>query len=104
MRAPRMRWTTTLHARFVHAVELLGGHESNASHLSILCDFSLLYDVFALSFIFYRFLFLPAKKLALHSLEVAKQETKREENIYFFLLILSFFLVGFFRSDTKVSP
>ncbi|KAL6985724.1 hypothetical protein U1Q18_019097 [Sarracenia purpurea var. burkii] len=28
MRAPRMRWTTSLHARFVHAVELLGGHES----------------------------------------------------------------------------
>lgn len=28
VRAPRMRWTTTLHARFVHAVELLGGHES----------------------------------------------------------------------------
>ncbi|KAL3619479.1 hypothetical protein CASFOL_037049 [Castilleja foliolosa] len=27
MRAPRMRWTTTLHARFVHSVELLGGHE-----------------------------------------------------------------------------
>nr|QZP43473.1 KAN2 [Erythranthe lewisii] len=27
MRAPRMRWTTTLHARFVHAVKLLGGHE-----------------------------------------------------------------------------
>ncbi|KAL6629343.1 hypothetical protein ACP70R_029108 [Stipagrostis hirtigluma subsp. patula] len=27
VRAPRMRWTTTLHARFVHAVELLGGHE-----------------------------------------------------------------------------
>lgn len=27
MRAPRMRWTSTLHARFVHAVELLGGHE-----------------------------------------------------------------------------
>ncbi|KAG0534916.1 hypothetical protein BDA96_04G321100 [Sorghum bicolor] len=26
-RAPRMRWTTSLHARFVHAVELLGGHE-----------------------------------------------------------------------------
>jgi SHAQKYF class myb-like DNA-binding protein len=23
-----MRWTSTLHARFVHAVELLGGHES----------------------------------------------------------------------------
>ncbi|KAK7360914.1 hypothetical protein VNO77_02932 [Canavalia gladiata] len=27
IRAPRMRWTTTLHARFVHAVKLLGGHE-----------------------------------------------------------------------------
>ncbi|KAL4565320.1 hypothetical protein LXL04_029409 [Taraxacum kok-saghyz] len=27
LRAPRMRWTTTLHSRFVHAVELLGGHE-----------------------------------------------------------------------------
>ncbi|KAG8049671.1 hypothetical protein GUJ93_ZPchr0009g2394 [Zizania palustris] len=27
MRAPRMRWTNTLHARFVHAVELLGGHD-----------------------------------------------------------------------------
>ncbi|RZR83407.1 hypothetical protein BHM03_00010007 [Ensete ventricosum] len=28
VRAPRMRWTTTLHAHFVHAVELLGGHEN----------------------------------------------------------------------------
>lgn len=28
MRAPRMRWTSSLHARFIHAVELLGGHES----------------------------------------------------------------------------
>ncbi|KAJ7964435.1 Transcription repressor KAN1 [Quillaja saponaria] len=27
MRAPRMRWTSTLHSHFVHAVELLGGHE-----------------------------------------------------------------------------
>ncbi|XWS37534.1 hypothetical protein CRYUN_Cryun19dG0051500 [Craigia yunnanensis] len=26
-RAPRMRWTSSLHFRFVHAVELLGGHE-----------------------------------------------------------------------------
>jgi hypothetical protein len=33
-RAPRMRWTTALHAHFVHAVELLGGHESmlNSEH------------------------------------------------------------------------
>ncbi|XP_054818280.1 probable transcription factor KAN4 [Prosopis cineraria] len=27
IRAPRMRWTTSLHAHFVHAVQLLGGHE-----------------------------------------------------------------------------
>nr|AWB51016.1 KANADI protein [Coryphopteris nipponica] len=27
IRAPRMRWTTNLHAHFVHAVEALGGHE-----------------------------------------------------------------------------
>ncbi|XP_073144274.1 probable transcription factor KAN4 [Henckelia pumila] len=27
VRAPRMRWTSTLHAHFVHAVDLLGGHE-----------------------------------------------------------------------------
>ncbi|KAK4768468.1 hypothetical protein SAY87_003609 [Trapa incisa] len=27
VRAPRMRWTSSLHAHFVHAVELLGGHE-----------------------------------------------------------------------------
>ncbi|KAL3505238.1 hypothetical protein ACH5RR_035079 [Cinchona calisaya] len=27
VRSPRMRWTSTLHAHFVHAVQLLGGHE-----------------------------------------------------------------------------
>lgn len=27
IRAPRMRWTSTLHAHFIHAVQLLGGHE-----------------------------------------------------------------------------
>uniref|UniRef100_A0A803N425 Uncharacterized protein n=1 Tax=Chenopodium quinoa TaxID=63459 RepID=A0A803N425_CHEQI len=32
VRAPRMRWTTTLHAHFVHAVQLLGGHESLTLH------------------------------------------------------------------------
>ncbi|CAH1454376.1 unnamed protein product [Lactuca virosa] len=26
-RAPRMRWTSSLHAHFIHAVQLLGGHE-----------------------------------------------------------------------------
>lgn len=34
IRAPRMRWTTTLHAHFVHAVQLLGGHESNSTGIS----------------------------------------------------------------------
>ena len=32
-RAPRMRWTSTLHAHFVHAVQLLGGHESESSYI-----------------------------------------------------------------------
>ena len=27
LRAPRMRWTSTLHAHFVHVVQLRGGHE-----------------------------------------------------------------------------
>ncbi|KAE8719501.1 cytochrome P450 82C4-like [Hibiscus syriacus] len=27
IRAPRMRWTTALHAHFIHAVQLLGGHQ-----------------------------------------------------------------------------
>ncbi|KAL3680038.1 hypothetical protein R1sor_022994 [Riccia sorocarpa] len=35
MRAPRSRWTSTLHAHFVHAVELLGGPE-RASPESVL--------------------------------------------------------------------
>ncbi|RWW41939.1 hypothetical protein BHE74_00052544 [Ensete ventricosum] len=35
VRAPRMRWTTTLHAHFVHAVELLGGHESEHHQLKL---------------------------------------------------------------------
>lgn len=41
MRAPRMRWTTNLHNRFVHAVELLGGHESRI-FLSLLQIFNLI--------------------------------------------------------------
>ena len=35
VRAPRMRWTSTLHAHFVHAVQLLGGHESKLRVLYI---------------------------------------------------------------------
>ena len=42
MRAPRMRWTSTLHARFVHAVELLGGHESKHSSFFFLVSSSFL--------------------------------------------------------------
>lgn len=33
VRAPRMRWTTTLHTQFVRAVQLLGGHESKSLKL-----------------------------------------------------------------------
>lgn len=36
VRAPRMRWTSTLHAHFIHAVQLLGGHESKLLVLNIL--------------------------------------------------------------------
>ena len=39
MRAPRMRWTSSLHARFVHAVELLGGHESKSLSSLSFCQF-----------------------------------------------------------------
>lgn len=46
IRAPRMRWTTTLHAHFVHAVQLLGGHESMSKTNSRL--FSHLYLNFVL--------------------------------------------------------
>jgi hypothetical protein len=35
-RAPRMRWTSSLHAHFVHAVELLGGHESTLALMIII--------------------------------------------------------------------
>jgi hypothetical protein len=41
-----MRWNSRLHQHFVHAVELLGGHESNAlslsplpTHLACFCVF-----------------------------------------------------------------
>ncbi|KAI3462201.1 hypothetical protein Pfo_018864 [Paulownia fortunei] len=44
MRAPRMRWTSTLHSRFVHAVELLGGHESKTHwNLSLFLFFSIFF-------------------------------------------------------------
>ena len=39
VRAPRMRWTTTLHAHFVHAVQLLGGHESKYVYMEPLILF-----------------------------------------------------------------
>ena len=41
-RAPRMRWTTALHAHFVQAVQLLGGHESTFMQMnsnSLFCCF-----------------------------------------------------------------
>lgn len=42
MRAPRMRWTTCLHARFVRAVKLLGGHESKPLQTSKLISLDLI--------------------------------------------------------------
>ena len=50
MRAPRMRWTSTLHARFVHAVELLGGHESKELQ-NFLLLFSFFFPLFATTII-----------------------------------------------------
>ncbi|CAH9141235.1 unnamed protein product [Cuscuta epithymum] len=38
MRAPRMRWKSTLHARFVHSVEFLGGHETTPKSVLELMD------------------------------------------------------------------
>jgi hypothetical protein len=41
-RAPRMRWTTALHAHFVQAVHLLGGHESTFMQMNSVCSFRFL--------------------------------------------------------------
>ncbi|KAE8125880.1 hypothetical protein FH972_020648 [Carpinus fangiana] len=41
MRAPRMRWTTTLHARFVHAVHLLGATPRSVLELMEVKDLTL---------------------------------------------------------------
>lgn len=38
---PRLRWTPDLHLRFVHAVERLGGQESNFLNLLLLLLFNL---------------------------------------------------------------
>lgn len=60
VRAPRMRWTTTLHAHFVHAVELLGGHESNIRQLIIfiiIIIFSLIQHKKWFSFVLFTFFF-----------------------------------------------
>lgn len=43
-RGPRMKWTDTLRAHFIHAVELLGGHDSTfiLIYLSV-CMYVLMY-------------------------------------------------------------
>ena len=51
VRAPRMRWTTTLHAHFVHAVQLLGGHESIVLFSLFPVLFSFLVNTISLSFL-----------------------------------------------------
>ena len=66
-RAPRMRWTTALHAHFVHAVELLGGHESMfraqlARHMHVPEFFDGVSDILPLLLIFLE-LFLICRRL-----------------------------------------
>ncbi|MQL98674.1 hypothetical protein Taro_031387 [Colocasia esculenta] len=63
MRAPRMRWTSALHARFVHAVELLGGHESTPLphlHLSLSLSDMLICQRWRLGFFLVSMLFVAA--------------------------------------------
>lgn len=55
IRAPRMRWTTTLHAHFVHAVQLLGGHESNTKQSKTFSN--LIFSVLEVHFQYFSFLF-----------------------------------------------
>jgi hypothetical protein len=52
MRAPRMRWTTNLHQHFVHAVDLLGGHERNSLSLSFSLSLALFMIFFCFCFCF----------------------------------------------------
>jgi hypothetical protein len=59
MRAPRMRWTSTLHQHFVNAVESLGGHQRKyplSLLLLVFCSCS--YSAVLFLFYFFSFLFL----------------------------------------------
>jgi hypothetical protein len=59
VRAPRMRWTSTLHQHFVNAVESLGGHQRKyplSLFSSCLCSCS--YSAVLFLFYFFSFLFL----------------------------------------------
>jgi len=75
MRAPRMRWTSTLHARFVHAVELLGGHES-------------MLHFFFLSPLFFCLNFHLTPLLSLMEVNSARQRRKMKVNFFPFATIL----------------
>lgn len=89
MRAPRMRWTTTLHARFVHAVELLGGHESKLHFFLLLSLSSFLYFLRPFHLTLYHFF------LASSFRTLGKRENRKKKLTY-----LSF---GEFRGYAKVS-
>jgi hypothetical protein len=58
MRAPRMRWTSTLHQHFVNAVESLGGHQRKYPLSSPPCLCSCSYSAVLFLFYFFSFLFL----------------------------------------------
>lgn len=88
MRAPRMRWTSTLHARFVRAVGLLGGHESTPIDLA---NYILIF--------LYNFIF--------HLTNICVQYKLIHMHVIFFILfdyfdIIIFFLWNQFRGNTKV--
>ena len=91
MRAPRMRWTTTLHARFVHVVQLLGGHESN--HAFII---SLLHFLFFFSPLYLQLCF----SLCFYSGNRQKKETNGSS---FLLKIAFFFFLIDHRGYTQIS-
>ena len=103
MRAPRMRWTTTLHARFVHAVELLGGHESML-HFSFFLSLYSLFSLFPSSFTIASFdLSIFGNRKKKEGYYYAKEIILTYINYYVPLLHIYSLLLWGFRSYTQIS-
>lgn len=95
MRAPRMRWTSTLHARFVHAVELLGGHESMIHCFSCFSQ-GLLFS-FLFIFIDCFFFALNSSTIFIHYLNIldnVQRETCGKNFTHILLILLLLCLCG----------